>query len=201
MILAAAMMIVALGVKAQSNVGSWSIQPKAGLNIATMTDSDGADPRFGLVAGAEAEYQVSERVSFSTGLLYSQQGIKDSPEGVSETIKMDYLNVPLLANVYVAKGLALKAGIQPGFLLNDKVELKSNGAKVEVGLEESFHAAGLKADVKSFVLSIPVGVSYEFSCLVLDARYNLGISKAVSAEGESTKHNVFQFTVGYKFSL
>jgi hypothetical protein len=103
--------------------------------------------------------------------------------------------------VYVAKGLALKAGIQPGFLLNDKVELKSNGAKVEVGLEESFHAAGLKADVKSFVLSIPVGVSYEFSSLVLDARYNLGISKAASAEGESTKHNVFQFTVGYKFSL
>lgn len=76
-----------------------------------------------------------------------------------------------------------------------------NGAKVEVGLEESFHAAGLKADVKSFVLSIPVGVSYEFSSVVLDARYNLGISKAVSAEGESTKHNVFQFTVGYKFSL
>lgn len=201
MILAAAMMIVALGVKAQSNIGSWSILPKAGLNIATMTESDGADPRFGLVAGAEAEYQVSERVSLSTGLLYSQQGIKDSPEGVSETIKMDYLNVPLLANVYVAKGLALKAGIQPGFLLNDKVELKSNGAKVEVGLEESFHAAGLKADVKSFVLSIPVGVSYEFSSLVLDARYNLGISKAASAEGESTKHNVFQFTVGYKFSL
>ena len=76
-----------------------------------------------------------------------------------------------------------------------------NGAKVEVGLEESFHAVGLKADVKSFVLSIPVGVSYEFSSLVLDARYNLGISKAASAEGESTKHNVFQFTVGYKFSL
>ena len=76
-----------------------------------------------------------------------------------------------------------------------------NGAKVEVGLEESFRAAGLKADVKSFVLSIPVGVSYEFSSVVLDARYNLGISKAASAEGESTKHNVFQFTVGYKFSL
>ena len=201
MILAAALMIAASGARAQSNVGSWSIQPKAGLNIATMTDSDGADPRFGLDAGAEAEYQVSERVSLSTGLLYSQQGIKDSPEGVSETIKMDYLNVPLLANVYVAKGLALKAGIQPGFLLNDKVELKSNGAKVEVGLEESFRAAGLKADVKSFVLSIPVGVSYEFSSVVLDARYNLGISKAASAEGESTKHNVFQFTVGYKFSL
>lgn len=201
MFMSAALMVAAVCAYAQGNVGSWSIQPKAGLNIATMTESDGADPRFGLVAGAEAGYQVAERVALSAGLLYSQQGIKDSPEGVSETIKMDYLNVPLLANVYVAKGLALKAGIQPGFLLNDKVEVKVNGAKVEAGLEESFHAAGLKADVKSFVLSIPVGVSYEFSSLVLDARYNLGISKAVSAEGESTKHNVFQFTVGYKFSL
>ena len=34
-----------------------------------------------------------------------------------------------------------------------------------------------------------------------DARYNFSVTKAIEAEGESTKHSVFQFTVGYKFDL
>ena len=201
MILAATMIVVMMGASAQSRVKGWSIQPKMGFNIATMTESDGADPRFGLVAGAEAEYQVADRISLSGGLLYSQQGVKESSNGVKATIKMDYLNIPLLVNFHVVKGLSLKAGLQPGILLNDKVEVKANGVTAEVGLEESFRAGGVDADVKSFVLSVPLGASYEFSNVVLDARYNLGITKAVSAGSESTKHNVFQFTVGYKFSL
>ena len=40
---------------------------------------------------------------------------------------MDYVNIPILANFYVAKGFAVKVGIQPGFLVNDKVKVSSNG--------------------------------------------------------------------------
>ena len=199
--LTATLMVAMLSVFAQEKVGSWSIQPKLGFNIATMTDSDDADSRFGLVVGAEGGYQLSKRISLTAGLLYSQQGVKESMSGVTSTIKMDYLNVPILANVYVVKGLALKAGLQPGFLINDKVEVKTGGITAEVGLEESFSAAGIDADVKSLVLSIPVGASYEYRNFVVDARYVIGLSKALSAGSESTKHNMFQFTVGYKFSL
>lgn len=34
---------------AQHAVGSFNIQPKIGLNIATMTNSDGGDSRIGFV--------------------------------------------------------------------------------------------------------------------------------------------------------
>jgi len=201
LLLMVALMVAAVCANAQGNVGSWSILPKAGFNIASMTNTDDADSRFGLVAGGEVVYQATERFALSFGLLYSQQGVKGSEDGLSEAIKMDYLNIPIMANIYVAKGLAIKAGIQPGFLLNDKVEVKGGGVKAEVGLEEAFRAAGIDSDVKSLVLAIPLGASYEFSNIVLDARYNFGISKALSAGGESSKHNMFQFTVGYKFSL
>ena len=50
-------------------------------------------------------------------------------------------------------------------------------------------------------LAIPLGISYEFNHVVLDARYNLSLTKAISAYGESTKHRVFQITLGYKFGL
>ena len=100
---------------ARNEVGSFSIQPKIGINIATMTSLDGTDPRDGFVGGAELEYQATPIFSLTAGALYSQQGIKFDDDDITETIKMDYVNIPILANVYVAKGLAVKAGIQPGF--------------------------------------------------------------------------------------
>ena len=201
MMLVAAAMLLSMGVKAQSEVGSWSFQPKLGINLATMTDDEGADTRVALVGGAEFEYQSSKQFSLSFGALYSQQGCKASSNGLTGTIKMDYVNIPVLANFYVAKGFALKVGIQPGILVNDKVKVSYGGASAEIGIKESFRDIGIDADVKSFVLAVPLGLSYEFSNILLDARYNIGVSKAISAEGESTKHNVFQLTVGYKFSL
>ena len=88
-----------------------------------------------------------------------------------------YLNIPLTVNYYVVNGLALKAGVQPGFMIaKDKAE-----------------------GVKTFDLSIPVGASYEYQNFVFDARYNIGVTKI--ADGADGYNNVIQLTVGYKFKL
>ena len=62
-------------------------------------------------------------------------------------------------------------------------------------------AAGIDADIPSMDFAIPLGVSYEYSHVVLDARYNFSLTNAISVLGESTKHSVFQITLGYKFGL
>ena len=204
-ILVATALLLCVSSKAQNAVGSWSLQPKAGINVATMTNDDDAKIRVGLVAGAELEYQASPLLSISAGALYSQQGAKAKVEGIDGTIKMDYVNVPILANFHVAQGLAVKVGIQPGFLINDKVEVSANGVdgkiSAEVELKESYRALGVDADIPSVDFAIPLGVSYEYSHVVLDARYNFSLTNAISVLGESTKHSVFQITLGYKFSL
>ena len=186
---------------AQNAVGSWSLQPKAGLNLATMTNDDDAKIRVGLVAGAELAYQASPLLSISAGALYSEQGTEAKVDGVNGTLKMDYVNVPILANFHVAKGLAVKVGIQPGFLINDKIEVKVNGVSAEVDMKEAYRNIGVDADIPSLDFAIPLGLSYEFNHIVLDARYNLGLTKAISVLGESTKHSVFQITIGYKLNL
>ena len=66
-ILTAAIMLASVGAYAQFAVGSINLQPKVGLNISNITDIDGADPRIGLAAGLEAEYQVSDIFSLSAG--------------------------------------------------------------------------------------------------------------------------------------
>lgn len=172
--LAAAMMITSAAAFAQHAVGSFNIQPKIGLNIADLTKTEGSDTRVGLAVGAEAEYQATDLLSVSLGAIYSQQGTKYSGLG---TAKLDYINVPLMANVYVVKGLAVKLGVQPGFKVNDKNVI---GAK-------------------SVDFSIPVGVSYEYANVQLDARYNWGLTKAF--DYSDSKNSVFQITLGYKFDL
>ncbi len=191
MFLAAAMMLVSVATFAQNAVGQITIQPKVGLNIANVTDADDADARIGLAAGAEFEYGVTDMIGVSAGLVYSMQGYKFSEGNYDTTVKLDYLNVPILANVYVAPGLAVKLGVQPGFKLSSKVKIEGSGTSIEGESDDD--------GVKGFDLAIPVGVSYQYQNIVLDARYNWGVTK-VFDDGDS-KNSVFQITLGYKFSL
>lgn len=181
--------MTSVGAYAQHEVGSITIQPKVGMNIASLTKADGADSRIGLAVGAEAEYQIEDRISLSAGLLYSMQGATASEDGVDETIKLDYINIPILANIYVTKGLALKVGVQPGFNVTHKYKVEKGSASASDDID----------GVKSFDFSIPVGASYEFSNLVLDARYNWGLTKVF--KDANSKNSVFQITLGYKFNM
>ena len=116
MIIMAAAMLASVGSYAQHAVGSFTLQPKIGMNVADLTDADDSDVRIGLAAGAEFEYQAADIVSISFGAIYSMQGCKSG----DATLKLDYINVPILANVYVTKGLAVKLGLQPSFKVNYK---------------------------------------------------------------------------------
>lgn len=179
---------------AQQSVGSLTIQPKIGLNVANVSDGDGTDNRIGLVLGGEFEYRVSPIFSLSAGALYSMQGCKGTAEDDDGntgdvSLKLDYINVPILANVYVVKGLAIKLGIQPGFNVRHKATATVSGVNVTTNLP----------GIKSVDFSIPIGVSYEFNRFVIDGRYNLGVTKLI--DGADSKHSVFQFTFGYKFAL
>lgn len=179
---------------AQWSVGSITVQPKIGINGANITDADNSDSRIGLVLGGEFEYRVSPIFSLSAGALYSMQGCKGTAEDDDGntgdvSLKLDYINVPILANVYVVKGLAIKLGIQPGFNVRHKASATVSGVNVTTNLP----------GVKSVDFSIPIGVSYEFNRFVIDGRYNLGVTKLI--DGADSKHSVFQFTFGYKFAL
>jgi len=196
--LAISMTVIAICAYAQNEVGSVTIQPKVGFNIADVTDANENNPRFGLVAGAEFEYQLSERLGLAVGLVYSAQGDKETKfdnygNKVKLTEQLDYINFPIMANLYIVKGLAVKLGIQPGLNLKADYEFKSGG----VSVSGSFSDLGI--DIESFDFSVPVGLSYEYKKFVLDARYNIGLTKLV--DGDSSKNSVFQFTLGYKFNL
>ena len=192
----AALMLSSVSTFAQHAVGSFNLQPKVGVSIANLTDIKGTDPRVGVVAGVEGEYQASDIISVSAGVLYSMQGSKYEKElgklKSKSTNKLDYINVPIMANVYVTKGLAVKLGVQPGFMVSGSENSKLNIPVASIGGTHDVKA-------KSVDFSIPVGLSYEYNNFQLDARYNWALTKAF--ENGKAKNSVFQITLGYKFDL
>ena len=193
MMMMLAMTVCCMAASAQNTLrdnGTITLQPKVGVGIGVLsgewTSAPGVDnkTRLGLLAGVEGEYYVNDWLGIAAGLNYAQQGWKFEGGGESATTKLDYLNVPLTGNFYVAKGLALKTGVQFGFLMSAKEE----GVDIKDGCEK-------------LNLSIPIGVSYEISDFVVDLRYNVSVSKAFKADGSKMRSDLFQVTLGYKFAL
>ena len=193
----AAMMIAAVSANAQNEVGQITLQPKVGINIARITGDGDIKSKVGLIAGVEAEYGISENFGLAFGAVYSQEGAKTNyvdaeGEGASAYLvrdakwNLDYINVPILAQYYPIKGLAIKAGAQFGFNVRHKVSADGDKGNIE--------------GVKSFNFSIPVGLSYEYEKFVLDARYHIGLTK-IFKDADKGRNSTFSITIGYKFAL
>lgn len=181
----AAMMLMSIGAFAQE-AGQMFVKPMVGGTLATLS-GDGVSHtkmKFGLVAGGEFGYMLTEKLGATAGLLYSMQGsgVKDS----DDKWKTEYLNIPILLNYYVAPGFAVKAGVQPGFLT------KAKAGDVD-----------MKDYMNKFDFSIPMGLSYEFNDFVIDARYNLGLSNILKDKNGThwdakARNSVIMLTLGYK---
>ncbi len=170
--------------------------------------------KVGLVIGAEGEYQITGMFGLSLGVFYAQEGANYKGEGFTSRdgikvnvdnlkVNLDCITVPILANVYVWKGLALKTGIQPEFVVGKKAK---GDVTIEYDIPSYNETTFEKPNVKSFSLSIPIGVSYEFKNVVADLRYSFGITDIRSdkhffqnSHSGSAYNRVLSFTLGYKF--
>ena len=180
------------GIMAQEREGTLTVQPRVGMNLSSMTDYN--KMKFGYAFGMEMEYQITDIFSLSAALMYSDQGAKDDETGTDEILDIDFVNVPIMLNCYVVPGLAVKAGVQPAF--RTKTTVKYDGMKMDV--DWLLKQYGTDTEMSKFMLSVPVGLSYEYNHFVLDARYNIGVTDLFKGEG-IMRNNVIQLTLGYKF--
>lgn len=195
-ILFAAVMMLAASAFAQRKAGTWSALAKVGLNIADYSNTGDADtkPRLGIVSGIGVAYQIDKRIGLSAEALYSQQGTKEteqlyaSPMSETVTYKTDYVNFPILVSYYPVKGLAVKFGVQPAVNVNSTYDLSSGPM-----------ASGTLNGCNTFDFSIPVGLSYEFDRVFIDARYNIGLTNV--GEQGSLHNRVIQITAGLKLDF
>lgn len=200
-IIAAALM--AVSVSAQSDAGSFTIQPNVGFTYTTATGDwgEGTDGAFGLTAGVEGMYMINDKFGAALGLNYTgyntSQKVVTSLKGDTEDLVWSnyYFNVPVTANYYVAPGLALKAGFAVNLLSTAKID---GYDEYELSLGRFTVAKTKVKDIyESTFFSIPVGASYEINDFVFNLRYNIGLGDV--KKGASGTFNALSCTVGYKF--
>jgi len=208
----AAALAAVLTVEAQREVGMVTVCPRLGLNWSKLSGSDiyyeledGAAPasagyKTGFTAGVEALYQFAPSTAFSAGVLYSCQGAEWDFPGMDYKVNLHYVTVPLMAVQYLGtSGVALKAGVQVGWLADagDKYSELSENPGIS---EDKGASADVKSAYKTFDFSIPVGISYEYRNIVLDLRYNIGVTKVFKHVDGGSNRSVM-LTLGYGFDI
>ncbi len=234
-ILLAAIAAVHLSANAQFEKGSFSLQPKIGIGSGFLTNMP--DLREDLSAlgltgvnvidlsrsvfpaitgGIEAEYMATDRLGLSVALNYTLEGgswrsfrnptlYLNSP-----SIALGYLSLPIMANVYVYEGLAVKAGVELGYLTNAKMRMTAEytplpvpGEPMPTTITEKY-SENILQDCNRFRCAIPVGLSYTFNeHMTLDLRYHIDLTR-VNKETEETgdlRNSSILLTIGYRFNF
>jgi len=119
-----------------------------------------------------------------------------------------------LANIYIPmiKGLAFKTGVQFGVLVNDKLEADTETVlkkDIKGGIYSGkdylrlYKGTISETDIcKSIDFGIPIGLSYEYKSIKLDARYYFGLTKIDKTENpENIRNRFITIHLGYRFRL
>lgn len=193
-------------VKAQS-YDFFSFGAKAGVNLSSVsgiTDVE-ATLKAGFTGGLTAEIRPIQLIGVSIDALYASDGFNLEKSDFNEILngELGYIDVPIMAKVYVWGDLSINAGIMPSFLVSSNIDLTINGV-----LDNDSNP--IEADEVAF--SIPVGISYKLlGFLTLEARYNIPISDMntytqsyigttlVEDTGYHLKRQAFSFMVGITF--
>lgn len=188
-----------LSVGAQSvGKGTFSFIPRVGVDFAKLSDHEvyidplplvnsTAKAQFkpGFIVGANVEYMALDNLGLELGFQYAREGTDSEFEGVE--VGLDYINVPLMANIYVVDNLAFRVGVQPGFLVSNDLGKEYGGDTDDM--------------LKKMDFSIPVGLSYEYENFILGVRYNIGLTRVFKNDNFKEKNQVFMIDLGYRIAL
>lgn len=159
---------------------------KAGLNLSSLANAEGAKTQVGFHLGGYATISVSDKFAVQPELLYSAQGAKF--EGGS--LNLSYINIPVMAKFNVADKFNLEVGPQVGLLMS--ASQKFSGGSLDV-----------KEGYKTMDFGLNFGAGYDVAENInVGLRYCLGLSqleKELATGQTATKNTNIQLSLGYRF--
>ena len=170
---------------------------KGGVNFATITgdDFDTPDSRTSFHVGALVELPVADIFSIQLEALYSGQGAEAEfrgSDGDKAELQLDYINVPVLAKLYIIPNLSVEVGPQFSFLINDEFDYNPNSGDGDIDLE------GTAMEARKFEVGGAAGLTLQTqSGIFATGRYIYGFKNIY--DGVDAKNSVFQLGVGYRF--
>ena len=165
---------------------------KGGLNISSIDNSTNAifSNRLGFNGGLYMNIPVNQAVSVQPEVVYSTQGAKYNLNGAEEhNLMLTYVNIPVMIQANVGRGVYAEAGPQIGLLASVKDQVD----KVETGFFTS-------EDFKKTDVGLGLGLGYRGAGgFGVNVRYNLGLTNINNYGSNQLRNNNLQvgLTVGF----
>lgn len=178
---------------------------KAGMNIANIHGDDVEDvwdSKIGICAGGFITCSLSGLFAIQPELLFTMKGSKAEEAGNKVTMKLNYLEIPVLVKLSIPTPGIVKPSLFVGPSLAIKLSAK---AKVEFAGESE--EEDISEELKSTDFGLVFGGGIDFGLgrgkLTVDGRYTLGLATTHEPEeGEEEvdmKNGVISIMVGYSF--
>ena len=211
---------------AQVETGTFSVIPRVGLNLSTISDESlttdvgtmKSKYKAGAMAGVDLEYRISKPLAASVGAYYSREGcnykdnVLDHPvPGTYNVLSrsyftIDYLKIPVMARWYATDKFSVGTGVQAGIGLWNRTHTESQEVKVNNGsytYSTDIEEANVKGNgLRNVLWSVPVSVAVEYERVILDLRYSIPLSKVYQSDGKhpdgDERLQCWSISVGYR---
>jgi len=178
-----------------------------GLNFASLHGddvSDDLDGRTGIILGGFIEKALTDQFSIQPELRYAQKGATDSGSSFDVTLKIDYIEVPVLLKV----NFPTEGQVSPHLLVGPVFGFNSgctiSGDDSEGSVDQDCEDDDI--DPASFELSGMVGGGVSFPAgpgeVTFGARYQLGLTNVNDTEGDDeAKLRAFSLVASFGFPV
>ena len=202
-----------------SNLGEMSV-----CTIDESVHKSAVLPDFML--GFDVEYQLLKPLGLSLGAYYSRQGCRWSTfyDGViygaqnsastsntsqetgyeDQSMKLQYINIPLNVKYYVNDFLSVHAGVQAGIYLKGSYDCTTNDITINTKTGERTYGVATKNhqdmadETNHLVWAVPVGVSLEYEHAIVDVSYSFPLSHFTNDYWGEGGNRVWTISVGYR---
>ena len=189
LLISLAILTLTITVKSQEKI---QFGIKGGINFTNMTSDILIEKEYkiGFHIGILSEITFGDKFSLQPEILYSTYGAKGKAimiggPSITTEYKLDYIQIPILAKIYLYKGLSLEIGPSFNFLVNDK-KIRESNTITDIG--EKFEFSGI------------LGISYKLSSGFIGSfRYTNSLTNALDQNYYETKNYGFLIGIGYLF--
>jgi hypothetical protein len=172
---------------------------KAGVTLATVSEDAEADSgwgyRVGLAAGGYVALPLGSRLAIQAEGLFNQKGARADVDDLVTTLKLDYVEVPVLVKYAVTHGGARSIHVFGGPSIAFKVRSRATASFGDTTIDTDEDE-----NIENVDLGVAAGAGVDFGKWSIDGRYTFGLSNLVKSDDEAElRSRAISVLVGVRF--